>query len=334
MDHAFLTRTTKQRSTFERKYLERFGNGGDKRIGLPGLSPQLVDKHREMEQANTKLDDARGKFENWKTMLARKRREVDEQQDELAEQKKSLDVFTQHHIMELDKTKRREREEIAKAREIEKELKSLTEREETLRIRTDTLARELKELQPCADYLQAVVESCQAFDSIESILYRHESLSNAKQEYLELYETLMATFGTEEEQLALELEVKKSHLIDSTMKFNEKISTINQTKKINEYRNASLMKAVQRIVDKNTELCTVRSSVRTIYARALSQSSGPAAETQKKGSVTEDSMLEYVKNRFLDLRDILRDSAQSPATVSPEPATPSSPGAPRRIAPQ
>jgi DnaJ family protein A protein 5 len=309
MDVTFMTRPHKQRSTFERKYLDRFGNQQDKRIGLPGLSPQLVDKQKEMEEANDQLEESRVKFEQWKSSFQRKRKEIEDKQQALAEQKKNLDTFTQHHIMELEKAKKREQEELEKAREIEKELKSLTEREEKLRTRNDELTQELEELQPCADYLQSVVESCQMFDNVEAILHRHESLSNTRSEYLTRYQDLMGEYGTDEAKLAQLLEVRRSHLIDSTMKFNERLTRIKQTKKLNEYRNTTLMKDVQRIEDKNTELAAIRISIKTIYNRALSRSSATADQIQKRlGELSEEGMLEYIENRFHDLKEIIKEA--------------------------
>jgi predicted nucleic acid-binding Zn-ribbon protein len=309
MDRTFLTRPQDERSTFERKYLERFGNAADKRIGLPGLSPQLVDKQREMEAANTRLEEARNKFEQWKTNFQRKRKEIDDQQQALAEQKKQLDAFTQHHIMELEKAKRREQEETRKAREIEKELASLTEREERLREKNDLLTAELRELQPRAGCLQGVVESCQAFDNVEAILHRHESLSTTRSEYLVKYQELMGRYGSDEGKLAQELEVQRSHLIDATQKYNKRLAAIKETKKQNEYRNTWLVGEVQRIEDKNTELAAIKTSILTIYNRAVLKSGPAAVEIQrKKGDLSEEGMLEHIENRFLDLRDIIREA--------------------------
>jgi myosin heavy subunit len=334
MDETFLTRAGKERSTFERKYLERFGGAGDKRIGLPGLSPQLVDKQREIEAANKKLEEARGKFEQWKVNFQRKRKEIEDKQQALAEQKKNLDAFTQHHIQELDKAKKREQEETERAKEIEKELKSLTEREEKLRTRNDSLTEELTALQPCADYLQSVVESCQAFDNIEAILHRHESLSHTRQEYLAKYQELMGHYGSEEAKLSALLELRKSHLIDSTMKYNERISRIKQTKKANEYRKTTLIKDVQRIEDKNTELASIKTSIKTIYNRALSKSSNAAIHAQqgqkKKNEVSEEAMLEFIENRFLDLKDIIRDAGQTPGVMIQHDTVAAAPAGPAR----
>ena len=315
MDQTFLTRPREQRSTFEKKYLERIGNIGDKRIGIPGMSPQLMDKQREMELADKQLQEARVKFEQWKTNFQKKRKDIEEQQQALAEQKKALDSFTQHHITELEKAKKRELEELDKAREIEKELKGLTEREEKLRTKNDALTEELRQLQPCADYLQSVVESCQTFDNIEAILHRHESLSHTRGEFLEKYQELMGRYGSDEAELSKLLEVRRSHLIDSTMKYNEEISRINKTRKQNEYRNASMVKDAQRIEEKNTELAAIRTSIKTIYSRALSKSLATIDQIQKrKGmNVTEEGMLEYIEHRFLDLKDIIREATEGSA---------------------
>jgi hypothetical protein len=107
------------------------------------------------------------------------------------------------------------------------------------------------------------------------------------------------------------------------MKFNEKISSVNQTKKANEYRNNQLIKDVQRIIDKNTEISAIKISIKTIFTRAQSQTTGPLYEPQKKGVAVEDSMLDFVKNRFLDLRDIIKDSYAAGAAASAEQASPS-----------
>lgn len=308
MDKTFLTRPHKQRSNFELKYIERFGNAGDKRIGLPGLSPQLVDKQQEMEKTNNQLEDARNKFETWKTNFQRKRKEIEEKQQSLAEQKRQLDAFSQQQMAALEKAKKREQEEIDQAHHIDRELKSLTEEEEQLRTQNDQLKAELDELQPCADYLQSVVESCQSFDNIEAILNRHQSLANTRAEYLEKYQQLMQRYGSDEADLALKLDKQKSKLIDCTMKYNDGIARVSQAKKLNEYRRTTLIKDVQRIEDKNVELAAIKTSIRTIYNRALNRSSATADQAQrKKGDLNEQQMLEYIENRFNDLKDIIED---------------------------
>jgi chromosome segregation ATPase len=317
------------------KYLERFGTG-DGRVGLPGLSPQLVQKQHEMEKTNSQLEEARNKFETWKTNFQRKKKEIDEKQAQLAEQKRHLDAFTTQQMVTLEKAKKREAEEIEQARTIDAQLKTLMEEEEQLKAQNDALRTELDILQPCADYLQSVVEFCPQFDNIESILNRHQSLATTRAEYLQKYRELMERYGTDEAQLAQQLEVRRSHLIDCTMKYNEGIARVAQAKKRNEYRKTTLIKVVQRIEDKNVELSAIKTSIRTIYNRALARSTSTADHIQRaKGAVlTEEAMLEYIENRFNDLKDIIEDKKvvyiqNSPDHVPSGAAKPAA-GPPRR----
>jgi predicted nucleic acid-binding Zn-ribbon protein len=309
MDGTFLTRQHgKQRSTFETKYLERFGTGED-RVGLPGLSPQLVEKRREMETANRQLEDARNKFETWKTNFQRKKREIEEKETRLSEQKQQLDAFTRQQMIALEKAKKRESEELEQTKAIDAQLKSLMEEEQQLKKQNDQLRGELDALQQCANYLQSVVDACSSFDSIESILNRHQSLASIRSEYLEKYKDLMAKYGTDERELGKQLEIRRSHLVDGTMKYNEGIARVNQVRKRNEYRRTTLVKDVQRIEDKNVELSAIKTSLRTIYDRALARSTSTADQIQKvKGAaVAEDGMLQYIENRFNDLKEIIED---------------------------
>lgn len=312
MNQTFLTQQRQNITTFEKKYLQRIGNTGDKRIGLPGLSPQLVDKQKEMEQTNKQLEEARNKYEQWKTNFQSKRVEIEKKQQALAEQKKDLDNFAQHQNQELEKTKTRRKDEIKEANEIEIQLRQLSETEEQKRALNEQLKAELEELQPCADYLQSVVESCTSFDNIDAILHRYETLAETRSIYLDQYQQLMSTFGNDHILLQKQLEFHKSKLIDSTMKYNEAISQIEQIKKINEYNKTSLIKDVQRIDDKKTELAAIKTSIKTIYNRALNKSSATVDQIQKKkGDVDEEAMLEYIKNRFKDLRDIISEHSKS-----------------------
>jgi septal ring factor EnvC (AmiA/AmiB activator) len=310
MDRTFFTRPRgKQKSSFEMKYLERFGTGADGHAGLPGVSPQLLEKQREMEQTNAQLEEARNKFETWRTNFQRKKKEIDEKQQQLAEQKRHLDAFTTQQMAALEKAKRREAEEVEQARAIDAQLRTLMEEEEQLRAQNDRLRGELDALQPCADYLQSVVEASPAFDNIDAILNRYQSLAATRAEYLAKYQALMARYGTDEQQLAQQLEVRRSHLIDCTMKYNEGIARVAQARKQNEYRRTTLMKDVQRIEDKNVELAAIKTSIRTIYSRALARSTTTADQVQRArgGEIGEEAMLEYIENRFNDLKDIIED---------------------------
>jgi DNA repair exonuclease SbcCD ATPase subunit len=325
MERTFLTRPHgKQRSSFESKYLERFGTGVENRVGLPGLSPQLIQKQRELERTNAQLEDARTKFETWKTNFQRKKKEIDEKHQQLSEQKRHLDAFTTQQMIALEKAKKREAEEIEQARLIDSQLRTLMEEEEQLKAQNNELRAELDSLQPCVDYLQSVVECCPAFENIESILNRHQSLSSTRAEFLEKYQDLMERFGSDEAKLAQELESRKSHLVNSTMKYNEGIARVTQVRKQNDYQRTTLIKVVQRHEEKNVELSAIKTSIRTIYNRALSQSTTAADQIQraKGGDVDEEGMLEYIENRFNDLKDIVEDKKVVYIEIPQEPASP------------
>lgn len=304
-NETFLTQQRK-RSTFETKYLERFGSQGDNRIGLPGLSPQLVDKQHQMEQSHQDLEDARTKFESWKINFQKKRKEIEEKQITLQEKKKNLDQFISHHNAELSRAKKREAEEIQLSKSIRKELESLTQEEADLEEKGNILKKELDELQPYADYLQSVVESreCQGFDNVDAILNRYHSLSQARVEHLELYQKLVKNLGNEESELQEQLELRKSYLIHSTMNLNSAIQKAQQTKKQNEYNRNSVIKDMQRIEDKTIEIAAIESSIRNIYTHAVQQS----GENRKKASeCTEMEMLQFIQERFIDLNEVVSD---------------------------
>lgn len=307
-EETFSNPKDRKRSTFENKYLDKYGSGGDSRIGLPGPSPQLADKQKEMEETNAQLEEARSKFEKWQIQREKQKLEIEKKQKELEKQKASLDQFTIHYNQELEKAKKRENEEKEQARQLDKELQDLIKEEEVLKSTNDQLKAELEELQPCADYLQSVVDSNQTFDNIESILNRHETLSATREEYLKKYQELMARLGNDESNLSKQLEGHRSHLIDSTMKYNLSLFQVAQAKKQNEYRKTSIVKDIQRLDEKNVELASIKSSIRNIYSRAVERAGPSKIHTaKKKEDLTDEEMLQYIVNRFNDLKEIIND---------------------------
>ncbi|EAX90740.1 hypothetical protein TVAG_092130 [Trichomonas vaginalis G3] len=317
MDHTFLTRQTKQKSSFEQKYLERFGGTSENSLALPSLSPQLIKKKQEMEKTNAELEEARTKFEAWKTNFQRKKKELDEKQHTLDIQKANLRTFTEHHSGELEKARRREEEEKQRAKEIEAELEQLAVEEEELKKQNDELKAKLEQLQPCADYLQAVANKSRNFENVEAILNRHQSLAATRQEYVEKFQELMSRFGTEEQELNKELETKRALLIDRTMQLNDGLARVNQAKKLNQYNKTSLYKDIQRVEAKNTELAEIKSAIQTIYNRALEKSNQASQHSKTEKAPSIESMLQFIENRFKDLSGILNDPNIEYITAAP-----------------
>lgn len=307
MDRTFVTRQTKHKSDFERSFNERFGNT-DPSQSKVAVSPQLANKKQEMEEVTQQLEDTRAKFESWKTNFERKQKDLDEKQRALDEQKANLDKFSKHHLQELEKAKRREADEIENAKRLQSELEELTSVEKQLNDQNEGLKDELEELQPYADYLQSVVEQSRQFETIESILDRQHALVKTHAEYVDRYSDLLRRFGTEEQQLEFELELKRSQLVRLNMKASESRAKASQMKKLNQYNRTTLVKDIQRIEEKHTELTRVKSAIRAIYNRALSKSTGPLARAARSvKNPTEEMMLKFIETRFVDLYDILHD---------------------------
>ncbi|EAY15807.1 hypothetical protein TVAG_159800 [Trichomonas vaginalis G3] len=306
-DNIFLTRQNRVPTTFEIKYLEKFGQKGDTRIGLPGLSPELVDKNAEMEQIDKELEEARLKFETWKTNLQVKKKEIEVKKEKLADQKRQLDMFTVVHTAELKKCKEREKSENQQIAKMESELEQLTIKEKELKLQNEKLVAELQKLQPCADYLQNVVtKSIFTFDNIEAILNRYSVLSVTRAEYLETYQQLLAQMGIKEREAEKQLLHEKNLLIDATMKYNDGIMNIEQVKKNNEYEKAKAIKQVQRVEEKNVELAMIKTSINAIYQRAVEKAIGHNETVKPKEGVSmEDLKLQYIQNRFTDLQIVI-----------------------------
>lgn len=318
----FLTRQTKQKSSFEQSYLERFGGVTEGSVTLPTLSPQLLKKKQDMEKTNADLEDARTRFEAWKTDFQRKRKELDDKQHVLEIQKANLRSFTEHHASELEKARKREEEEKEQAKKIEADLQKLIAEEAVLREENEKLRAELEELQPCADYLQAVTERSRNFENIESILNRHQTLTATRQTYIEKFQELMSRFGTEEEILNKDLEMKRANLIDRTMQLNDGIARADQIKKINQYRKTALSKDIQRAEGKNAELAQIKSAIQALYNRAVEKSNQIAAKASRANDLSIEQMLQFIENRFNDLNGILNDPRiEYIATTPSEPQT-------------
>jgi len=308
LDKTFLTRQSKQKSSFEQKYLERFGGTKENILGATVISPQLIKKKQEMEKTNSDLEEARTKFESWKTNFQRKKKELEEKQSTLDIQKANLKTFTEHHNGELEKAKKRESDERDHAKKIEMELQVLIEEEQALREQNRILKDELDKLAPCAEYLQAVADKSGTFENVEGILNRHQSLAATRSEYIEKFQKLMTRFGSEEESLSQELEKKKMYLIDRTMRLNESVAKYNQSKKTNQYRKTTLVKDVQRIEAKKIELAEIKSAIHNIYNRALEKSQQTSSTAARPATATTiEGMLQFIENRFNDLDGILSD---------------------------
>ena len=274
----------------------------------PIITPQLKQKRMEMEATNNELEDAKNKFEQWKCDFQKKKREIEEKQHKLEMDKENLKEFTMHHNVELEKAQHKEQEMMAKIKKIQEDIKTLEKEDEELQENNNVLKAKLDELQPCADYLQSVVDFSTNFDSIESILNRFHSINLTREEYLGKYRDLLETFGTDSAKRMKLIELRKAYLIDKTKKFIDNINKLKQEKRQSEYGKLSLIKDIQRIEDKSMELAMIKTSIRSIYDRAVAKIKGSDTKNVSGDNLTEEQMLIIIRNRFTDLSDIIKAS--------------------------
>ena len=274
----------------------------------PIITPQLRQKRLEMEETNNELEDAKNKFEQWKCDFQKKKREIEDKQHKLEMDKENLREFTMHHNYELEKAQQKEHEMMAKIKKIQEDIKDLQQQDEELQEKNNALKAKLDVLQPCADYLNSVVDFSTNFDSIESILNRYHSINLTREEYLDKYRKLLETFGTDSAKRMKLIELRKSYLIDKTKKFIDNINKLKQEKLQSEYGKLSLIKDIQRIEDKSMELAMIKTSIRSIYERAVDKIKGSDSKNISADNLTEEQMLVIIRNRFTDLSDIIKAS--------------------------
>lgn len=272
------------------------------------VTPELAEKRKEMLVKNEELEEAKTKFEEWKVDFQSRKAEIDDKIAKLEDQKHNLIQFTRHHNQELEKAQQREEESKVKMINIRREIDLLKREDDMLQNQIDNLMKQIDELQPCADYLQSAVDYSPNFDSVEYMLNRYHSISETRAEFLNKYQNLLMVFGEDSKKLDELLKLRKAYLIDRTMKFNKEIAQFEQTKQQREYRKMSLIKDIQRIEEKLTELSSIKTSIRTIYESAMDrmQSNDAKKKAPPANTLTDEQMLTAIKNRFSDLSEIIK----------------------------
>ena len=313
IDNTFCTKQTKHKSNFEKKYIERFGGLDDKQQNLPALSPLMFQKKQEMGKTNVELDEARTKFEAWKTNFQRKKKEIDEKQYVLDIQKENLKTFTDHHNIEIEKARRREEEEKLISKGILENLKILTAEEEELIKQNEELKKKIEKLQPCAD----------SYESVEDMLNRYETLTQTRQEYVEKFQKLHDLFGVEGKELIKELNEKNDLLIDKSMQLVKRKNQVNQIKVQNQHQKTTALNDIQKIEMEKTEVAEIKSAIRTIFKRAYEKSITNAQRASVEKEPTIKEMILFIKNMYSDLSGILSDPNVKYNQYTPPP--PSSP---------
>ncbi|EAY03414.1 hypothetical protein TVAG_043600 [Trichomonas vaginalis G3] len=306
MDQTFLTRAERKPTTFELKYLEKIGTTQEKRNVLAAISPDIQEKEKETEEIDQQLNETRNKFEQWRVQFQQKKKELDIQNQQLQEKKRNFDKFAAIQSAEIANCRAREKEAKQQIDNINESLYAASIEEKKLKEQNQSLENEIKELQPYNDYMQNVVQSDRHYDNPDAFLYRHSNLTKERQQYLEKYQQLIHTKGDREKAMKKDLDTEKSQLIEKTMSYNEKLNRLNQIKKKNSFTKQNLVKTIQRNTLKNFEVSTIKSSIHTIYMRAMDMSTRPSdREKARLPKGANKEMLEFIQDRFLDMKQIL-----------------------------
>ena len=319
METTFITRQKKHKSNFEKKYIERFGGLNEYPEGLPSLSPRVMEKKQEMQKTNSDLDDARTKFETWKTTYQRRKREIDAKQHALDVQKENLKIFTEHHNIEIEKARKKEQEAKQQIIEMKAQYEDLCQTEKELNELHDELKERVDSMQPFADYMQAVIDKTHYFDNVESILNRYETLTTTRSEYVGKFDKVMASYGTDEESTTKALAEKRAELLGKEMQLNRSKQHINSIKSQNQYQKMSMVKDMERLEMRNTEVAEIKSAIKTIFQRALEKSLTNAQRTSVGKNPTLEEMVQFIRNRYYDLSGILSSPDLEYAPVAPPP---------------
>ena len=99
-------------------------------------------------------------------------------------------------------------------------------------------------------------------------------------------------------------EKRESYKIDRALKLKNAMRTLNNEEQQSEYRKMELLKDIQRIKEKASEVASIKSSIRDLYKKAMSR----VDKAKDASKLTEEEMLTAIKNRFSDLNEIVQAS--------------------------
>lgn len=99
----FLTEQKRAKSTFENKYLERYGNRAERRVDLPGLSPAMISKKAELDAIALKLANEKENHEKWLQEYENKKRIINKRYGDFEEEEKMHQQFNHHANFEIDR---------------------------------------------------------------------------------------------------------------------------------------------------------------------------------------------------------------------------------------
>ncbi|OHS96472.1 hypothetical protein TRFO_37326 [Tritrichomonas foetus] len=304
----FITEQKRTKTCFEKKYLDAFGNRQERRLDLPGLSPALISKRQELEEIQKKLAEERIGFERWTQDYEHRKNDQNAKirlyQDEELVHKQ----FNKQAQNDIIRTKDNTDKEFQQTQKLEIELANLKLKEQELASKLKYLREQIDKCKPCADFLEDIVTATKYFETPEAVLNKYKSLISTKDDWSS---TLHNELGLNDKftQKKARLAFLKNQLIER----NHKLSVLREEheKSIKEkrYKQITVIKNAERTEEKEAEIATILTSIDNICRQVIQNPIQKVKSQMAKQEVptTVEAKLDIIKNRFLDLIEIVGD---------------------------
>lgn len=302
----FITEQKRQRSNFEQKYLDIYGNQQERRIDLPGLSPAVIQKKQELEQMQQRLADERVNYERWAKDYQNRKSEIEESRATIAEEANLHATFNRHTQEEIDKIKEATSHEYDLTIKYTRKLNELKEKESELESRLTSLRQRIEKLQPAADFVERVVSQTKVFETPDAIVQRYDVLMAAKSDWGdELGRNLRST--DEFVCPRARLNHLKNILIEKNHKMAAMRDELQRVHQEGRYNHIGVIKNAERLNEKEEEEATIKTSIENICRQILLAQEANKKKAQREMPESIEDRLDIIKQRFLDLQATIND---------------------------
>ena len=268
----------------------------------------MISKKQELEQIQQKLADERLSYEYWIQEYDHRLKDINNRRRLHEEEEKIHNQFNKQAQEDIKRTKSNIEKEFQLTTKLEKELSSLILKEQQLEEKLKGLRTQIEYYKPCADFLEDIVLSTKMFETPEAVLSRYQALTATKRDWsVALHDELRMDdkFTQKKSYLAF----LKNQLIER----NHKLVVLReeQEKKIKEkrYKQINVIKIAERTDEKKAELATINTSINSICRQIIQNPIQPIKSHMTKQQVpsTIEGKLDIIKNRFLDLVEVVGD---------------------------
>lgn len=304
----FITEQKRTKTNFEKRYLEAFGNRQERRLDLPGFSPALISKKQELEQIQQKLADERLNYEYWLQEYEHRKADINNRKRIHEEEENIHNQFNKQAQEDIKRTKDNIEKEFKLTVKLEKELSALIVKEQQLAEKLQALRSQIEYYKPCADFLEDIVISTKMFETPEAVLSRYQALTTTKHDWsVALHDELRMDDKFTQKKAYL------AFLKNQQVERNHKLVVLReeQEKKLKEkrYKQISVIKIAERTDEKKAEIATIQASINNICRQIIQNPIQPVRSHMTKQEVpnTVEGKLDIIKNRFLDLVEVVGD---------------------------